>query len=336
MQLTPQQVLLDDEAQVYAKLSTVLPAATPTTEQNGIVASAATPQYKRQVAAWARNVMTRRRRRALKNNAEPVSSTIEPSLRTANRLSQEQRQRALRDARLISIYTWLNPIYLIGIGVFVLLFCFLGLSGSDRISLMMLEGFVALFVMLLFGYGFMNRVFHRMRTITSKANAADINILLHGSGICQNLVGNKPFPYDLDTASLRRFLLGVLPNLRSADADLVSAQSHRIVDRCLQSSDPALALSVLEVLPRIGTQSALPHVEMLANGKGKLGGDILVREAATSCLILLNERLANLDTKTLLRASQPEASAKELLRAADTETVTAPEQLLRASKNNDS
>ena len=149
MQLTPQQVLLDDEAQVYAKLSTVLPAATPTTEQNGIVASAATPQYKRQVAAWARNVMTRRRRRALKNNAEPVSSTIEPSLRTANRLSQEQRQRALRDARLISIYTWLNPIYLIGIGVFVLFFCFLGLSGSDRISLMMLEGFVALFVMLL-------------------------------------------------------------------------------------------------------------------------------------------------------------------------------------------
>ena len=275
--------------------------------------------------------MTRRRRRALKNNAEPVSSTIESSLRTANRLSQEQRQRALRDARLISIYTWLNPIYLIGIGVFVLLFCFLGLSGSDRISLMMLEGFVALFVMLLFGYGFMNRVFHRMRTITSKANAADINILLHGSGICQNLVGNKPFPYDLDTASLRRFLLGVLPNLRSADADLVSAQSHHILNKCLQMDDRELILVVLNALPHIGTQSALPLVEALSKGETKLGINAEVRRAAASCLVLLKERIANVDTMTLLRASQPYTSGEELLRPADTETITPPAQLLRAS-----
>ena len=346
MKLTQSQLQTEDQPSGYTAPQTIQSAETPTMEEIELpIAPAdsaiATNSNETKPSSRFRNFLHVELLRKKQSVAEGKSSMTVPGGRVVNGLTHEQRRRMRNDSRLI-----FGPasIKLLGLAIGLSMLILIGtlIQSRDLDDESRNAGFKVLFWYCsetgLVGLWMISWALfaRRRRNALKETNPIDVNVLLFGVGSYVNFI-NKNLPHDTGNWHQDRYaVLQLLPSLESADADLVSARSHRILNRCLQSSDPALALSVLEVLPRIGTHSALPHVEALANGKGKLGGELTVREAATSCLILLNERLANLDTKTLLRASQPEQSETELLRAADTETVTVPEQLLRASKNNDS
>lgn len=172
----------------------------------------------------------------------------------------------------------------------------------------------------------------RMYTAGSEANQTGINILLYGTGLYLNAVGKKPSEYDRVHKAARDAVLRTLPQVQHADEELLTARSHRILSKSLQGGDRELALAVLDALPHIGTQAAITHVRTLANGQGKLGGDDGVREAANVCLVLLKKRIAEQDTRTLLRASQQRQSSEELLRPTRAAGTADTEHLLRAAQ----
>jgi hypothetical protein len=66
---------------------------------------------------------------------------------------------------------------------------------------------------------------------------------------------------------------------------------QRLTPRTAQS-DPDLVLAILTALPRIGTESALPHVNRLANMRGVTRNRRRVRRATRACLALLERRAA--------------------------------------------
>jgi len=340
MKLTQSQLQTEDQPSVYTAPQTIQSAEAPTIKEIELpiapdASALATDLTETKPASRFRNLLRTRKQREKQGNAENKASAVDASGRLIHGLTNEQRRRMRNDSRLIFGPSTMKALaYTLIVSIILRRW----LISYDQPNYMLKTLLWLCSVLGLLGLWMIFGVLFARRRLSAlkETNTIDVNVLLYGVGRYVNVI-NKRLNQSMGNWHQDRYaVLQLLPSLESADADLVSARSHRILNRCLQSSDPELALSVLEVLPRIGTQSALPHVEALTNGKGKLGGDILVREAATSCLILLNERLANLDTKTLLRASQPEQSETELLRAADTETVTAPEQLLRASKNNDS
>ncbi len=268
------------------------------------------------------------------NSTKVSFAQKEVSTASKSDLSAKQRRRARRDTWFVAGQNWLDPVFMFG-NLIAMLICalipFLGKLHNqlhNQLSFLTI-GFVGC------GCALQIAMWRRMRIARREATSSDINILLHGTGNLLKFIGNKPKWDYLQYRAARNALLELLPVLRATDGDLISAQSHLTLNKCSASNDKALVMAVLDALPHIGTQIALSHVEALANEQLKLGKDIEVREMAMVCLPLLKYRIAEQNKNTLLRASHPLPSGEELLRPAENTLETAPEQLLRAVQNND-
>lgn len=149
----------------------------------------------------------------------------------------------------------------------------------------------------------------------------------------------------IDAATL---LEKLLPKLQASDAPMLTPEHHAILNRllagkvALAGKDKALALTstaqlltaILTALQQVGTESSLPVVTELAEGKGRAKQFPEVQKAARECLPFLQSRAENQrQTQTLLRASDGNHTpADVLLRPAMATPSTIPaDELLRAA-----
>ena len=262
------------------------------------------------------------------------------SVRSYEALSDQQYRAVQSDIRLIGWFRLIEGVFLSTGIVWGVLIVFYTLSkkawsAADYSTITRAVSLSTPYCMTVIAAGFglytilLIPLVRRLRAVQSKANTAGINMLLHGTNNHFHAMRRNPPKYVFLGA--RDSLVQVLPDLQSADTDIITARSHRILHQCLREEDSELSLRVLGALPHVGTQSALRHVEALANGEYKLGSNAHVHQAAIICLGLLKEHMAEQNTNTLLRASAPAPSPGELLRAADS-THSNPEadtQLLR-------
>ena len=150
------------------------------------------------------------------------------------------------------------------------------------------------------------------------------------------------FPmYPKERRPIEDALTLLLPQMRAADADLLSENARRIIHQWLSplrdssSEDPCpenLRVAALVALPRVGDFSLLPDVKRLANLGGRIPGEARVRQAALDCLPALQALRREAESKaTLLRASQAgEVRPDTLLRSAFGPTDGGSGELLRA------
>jgi hypothetical protein len=136
-------------------------------------------------------------------------------------------------------------------------------------------------------------------------------------------------------------LATLLPQMRASDAGLLNAGHRRFLNESLRNSPRGdftsanrdrYVLAILKAYEQVGDAKAIPAVERLANISGKSARRVQFREAAQACLPLLRANLPTVDsTRTLLRAASSASTSPEtLLRPATSETVTNPDELLRA------
>ena len=141
-------------------------------------------------------------------------------------------------------------------------------------------------------------------------------------------------------------LIKMLPTVSQSDAIYLNTSHRQRLNRVLAGNDGGLILAVLAGLEKIGDQTALPYVRVLAEGKGnfnrvkkndksKLTNHMSVEAIAQRCLVSIErnvEQKSNL--QILLRPSRAATSPDELLRpAAQTDYTTSEqsEQLLRSA-----
>lgn len=132
-------------------------------------------------------------------------------------------------------------------------------------------------------------------------------------------------------------LLEVLPLLGMPDAAMLPRdfvpnlcialyrKERQVLD--YTAREEKLEVLLLEALSKVGDGRALPTVERIAQA----GRTPLLRELAQSLVPILQERRRlEIDSDQLLRgATQPETAPETLLRPAQNEDVTPPDQLLR-------
>ena len=134
----------------------------------------------------------------------------------------------------------------------------------------------------------------------------------------------------------------LLPKLQASDAPMLTPEHHAILNRVLMGKviafapNPTIRLltAILTALQQVGTESSLPVVIELAEGKGRAKQFSQVGEAARECLPFLQQRAENQrQTQTLLRASDGNRTpADMLLRPALESPSTIPaDELLRAA-----
>ncbi len=140
----------------------------------------------------------------------------------------------------------------------------------------------------------------------------------------------------------------LLPKLQASDAPMFTPEHHAILNRvlagkvALAGKDKALALTltaklltaILVALRQVGTESSLPVVTELAEGKGRAKQFPQLKEAAQECLPFLQSRVENQrQTQTLLRASDGNRTPADMLLrpALDSPSTTPADELLRAA-----
>ena len=140
--------------------------------------------------------------------------------------------------------------------------------------------------------------------------------------------------------AVARALMRLSPLLQTTDAEWIDASQRAALHRVLKSSNPEketeFILVILQALTTIEDISALPTLEALARRDAVTADERRVQEAAAQCVATLEavrDRL--LIPMTLLRASEAVAAPEQLLRAAQGGVETPPQQLLRASTNQD-
>jgi hypothetical protein len=130
----------------------------------------------------------------------------------------------------------------------------------------------------------------------------------------------------------RESVIACLSDMKEGDSSPLSLQQRGVLYRSLAGTDVELIRAVLQALPSIGDEQALPYVQALALGTGKLKGNEAIRMAAQGCLPLLQANLAlKLSPQTLLRASSvSDTKSEELLHPAQDVGASEAQQLLRA------
>ena len=148
-----------------------------------------------------------------------------------------------------------------------------------------------------------------------------------------------------DAATL---MVNLLPKLQASDAPMLTPEHHAILNRLLAgkvtlagkdkalvaTSTAQLLTAILTALQQVGTESSLPVVTELDEGKGRAKQFPEVQVAARECLPFLQSRVENQrQTQTLLRASDGNRTpADMLLRAAqESPSLTSADELLRAA-----
>jgi hypothetical protein len=131
-------------------------------------------------------------------------------------------------------------------------------------------------------------------------------------------------------------LTRLLPQLNASDAGLLNVTARGCLYRILRMGnarrEEKLLFAILTALEQVGDEDALPYVRRLADGHAMTQVQKRVQRKAAGCLPYL-ESCADRrrGSQTLLRASSMDATRPEiLLRPASGNTVTEPEQLLRA------
>jgi len=246
---------------------------------------------------------------------------------------KQQRRRARRDAWMIDVADKGGTIFLASLLGFP---AFVTVEPSSGILYVLFEylwpvftlGMMELLIMLSFS------VEERRHTAAKEVNAPDVNMLIYGTGsfLSGETSGYHYRKYKEDFQKLRNALVRVLPTMHEIDSDMISVRSHRMLHKWLQGPDSELTLAILEALPRIGTRASLSPIEKLAMGQSKSDGSDAVQRAAIVCLGLLKDRVAEQDTRTLLRPSAPKIRADQLLRPGRAQSKETPETLLRAAQ----
>jgi hypothetical protein len=159
--------------------------------------------------------------------------------------------------------------------------------------------------------------------------------------LCE-LVEALELPNTMVQVFLMETLAPLLRQLTAADARLLNHAQKAILYRFIADEERPMrnyaayipryaefTLATLKALEQIGDESAIPHVERLADTSTYQH----IRAAARECLPYLYARQENAhQSLSLLRASgAPGAASEELLRAASGTTPSDPAQLLRAS-----
>ena len=122
---------------------------------------------------------------------------------------------------------------------------------------------------------------------------------------------------DEETVHLVKLALRfLLPRLRADDGHLLNDAQRNCLYHQLRVGDVELKLAILKTLEQIGDAKAIPYVDRLCHGNGRI--DARVRRAAEECLPFL-----------LIRAEH-EIAPRILLRASSN-ADTAPETLLRTA-----
>jgi hypothetical protein len=150
----------------------------------------------------------------------------------------------------------------------------------------------------------------------------------------------------------RQMLIDLLPRLQPEDSALLNASQRAKlcniltipVENVLYKDVTAIfkpahdraamiRVAILQAFAQVGDEHALAIVARLAEMETKTDGERRVRDAAVSCLPLLQARVEQLRApNTLLRASSAEYTNPEiLLRPAEHGAATAADQLLRAA-----
>lgn len=138
--------------------------------------------------------------------------------------------------------------------------------------------------------------------------------------------------YKAFTKAARDAVIACLPDVTDEDASLFSEEQRRVLYCILTGADAPLILAVLQALPYVGNEQAIPYVKSLASGRSaKLNGNDQIVAGAQQCLLLLEENLAKKRTpQTLLRAADgPKTKTAELLHPTQNVGVTETQQLLR-------
>ncbi len=160
-------------------------------------------------------------------------------------------------------------------------------------------------------------------------------------------------------ADVEEALIRLLPRLQASDAGLLNVEQRACLNKALNCGNETLIVAILRAYEQVGDAAALPYVESRAREvppvapapqtvgtseriiQGLLGTKIKaspsaqITQAAQACLPYLHERVeSQRASQTLLRgASANEVAPDTLLRATQAHTDNAPEQLLRAVKD---
>lgn len=128
-------------------------------------------------------------------------------------------------------------------------------------------------------------------------------------------------------------LTRLLPRLRPEDRGLLTTAQWNNIIKALKTGDTEFTLAVLKAWEQVGDYRALPHVRRIAHGLALTESARRVRDAAQSCLIVLEARVAEeMAPQVLLRASCATTWTSEtLLRPADGVSLTDPRELLRVA-----
>ncbi|HLV78986.1 MAG TPA: hypothetical protein VKT32_01855 [Chthonomonadaceae bacterium] len=137
-------------------------------------------------------------------------------------------------------------------------------------------------------------------------------------------------------------LTRLLPRLKASDARLLNAEQKSILNRALATGDTYtesdFLVAIIQALGQVGGQESVSQVQRWASSYFVSSpGGLRVLEAACACLPALQAR-AEIErvSGTLLRPShQPETGPNALLRPSTGRSENAPEQLLRASLQED-
>ncbi len=131
-------------------------------------------------------------------------------------------------------------------------------------------------------------------------------------------------------------LARLLPRLTAEEARLLTETQRHCLYRRLKIENapiaPGFMVALLDMLGKFGDAGALPAVQTLAGALVTSANGKRVQAAARECLSILRKRIVAQETSgTLLRASSPrDDSGATLLRPAQDQSMTAPEELLRA------
>jgi hypothetical protein len=133
-------------------------------------------------------------------------------------------------------------------------------------------------------------------------------------------------------------LTRLLPRVQASDNVLRSprqrANLHRMLTLPNARTHERFLIALLSALEQVGDETSVPPVEQLAKAQPTSAAQRRVCDAARECLPALQMRAANHQSShTLLRASSATATGVEMLvRPVNGETITNPEQLLRAGQ----
>jgi len=132
-------------------------------------------------------------------------------------------------------------------------------------------------------------------------------------------------------AEAEKALIRLLPNLNASHAHFLNDDQRRCLNRALWRKNVDLTCAILKAYEQVGDETALPHVERLANGKAATAKEKRIRQAAIDCLPFLKESIERERARqTLLRpAAAPDDPAAVLLRPAQGVTEGDPDLLLR-------